>query len=148
MPTTFPGFFLTIASGQGERVWLPHWFRVGVIALCGIWFLLPRTASPDAWNSTISDSCLWEIVALTPLSNSNNNPSWLFSAESVRALGLTGSQQLLRSWQRSEGGEDQTQRAVCPKLHSQLVGQSGVLVPGFLVSAFSPNTLYTSAARP
>ena len=56
--------------------------QVRVMALCGIWALLPRTASPDAWNSTVRDSCLWEIIALTPLSNNNNRPSWLSFADS------------------------------------------------------------------
>lgn len=64
-------------------MWLPRRLWVRVTAPCGIWSLLPRTASLGAWNSTMSDSCLWEIIALTPLSNSNNTPSWLPFAQSV-----------------------------------------------------------------
>lgn len=78
---TFTDSFLTTASGQGGRVWLPLGFRVRVTALCGIWALPSRTASPDAWNSTVHDSCLWEISDLSPLCNNNNSPSWLFFAD-------------------------------------------------------------------
>lgn len=91
---TFTDSFLITANGQGERVWLPLGVRVRVrvTAQCRIWSLLPRTASSDAWNVTISDSCLWEAIALTPLSNNNNNPSWLLFAQrsflSTVSLGL------------------------------------------------------------
>lgn len=91
MPVTFTDSLLTAASGQGEGVAPPgRGLRVRIAALCGIWSLLPRTASPDAWNFTISDSCLWEIIALTRLSNNNNKPSWLLFAE-AHGRGLTWS---------------------------------------------------------
>lgn len=88
MPMTFTDSFLPTASGQGRRVWLAQGLRIRVTALCGIWSLLPRIASPDAWNFTISDSCLWEIMALIPLSNNNNNPSWLLSLPRVFTVSL------------------------------------------------------------
>lgn len=74
--------------------------RVRVTALCGIWSLLPRTASLDAWKVTISDSCLREVTALTPLSNNNNSPSWLLFAQ----CSYPRSHSVLRS--RCEAGGD------------------------------------------
>lgn len=64
------------SGGPGQRVWLPQGLRVKAFALCGIWILLPRTASPGAWNSTRSDSRLWEATGLCPLSNNNNRLLW------------------------------------------------------------------------
>lgn len=133
MPVALTDSFLTSASGPGERVWLPRALGVRVTALRGIWSLLPRTASPDAWNFTMSDSRLWEIIALTPVSNNNNNPSWLHTRASL------GSHRTAVSRQRPGGERGSGAESGVPNTAQERVVPPGVPGPGFLDRASPSN---------
>lgn len=115
---------------------LPPGLSVRVTALCGIWSLLPRSATPDAWNFTICDSRLWEIIALTALSNNNNNPSWLLSAQSVGIRGLTWGQRGCAVGSEREESSNPSRKQRAQSCIASLWSCLETWSPDFLVRAF------------